>query len=41
MLIGKVNCVLKLPDEYKIEVEDGQKVFAGETILARISDNQT
>ncbi|RLC52865.1 MAG: hypothetical protein DRI23_01815 [Candidatus Cloacimonadota bacterium] len=40
MLIGKVNCVLKLPDEYKIEVEDGQKVFAGETILARISDNQ-
>ncbi len=39
MIIGKSNCVLKLSDDYEIEVEDGQKIFAGETIMAKISEN--
>jgi len=40
MIIGKVNCILKLPDDYVIDVKEGQKLLAGETIMAKSSEFQ-
>jgi hypothetical protein len=39
MITGNANCFFDVPDNYKIEVVIGKKVIAGETILAKISEN--